>query len=71
MAELDPQRLVRSLSTWRIILISKWLGSPTFISHETAIWKRQNPTWLTSQPWSLTTYKSWDDRPSTLNDPSR
>ena len=23
----------------------KWLGSPPFVSHETAIWKGNNPTW--------------------------
>ena len=28
---------------WRIIPFSKWLGSPLFISHEKAIWKRNNP----------------------------
>ena len=26
------------MSTWRIIPVSKWLGSPPFISHETAIY---------------------------------
>ena len=25
--------------TWRIIPVSKWLGSPPFISHKNAIWK--------------------------------
>ena len=25
--------------TWRLIPVSKWLGSPPFISHEKAIWK--------------------------------
>ena len=27
------------MTTWRIIPVSKWLGSPPFISHEKAIWK--------------------------------
>ena len=29
---------------WRIIPVSKWLGSPPFMSHEKAIWKGNNPT---------------------------
>ena len=33
------------MTAWRIILVSKWLGSPPFISHEKAIWKgSHNPS---------------------------
>ena len=32
------------LSTWRIVPLSKWLGSPPFIRHGKAIWKGNNPT---------------------------
>ncbi len=39
------------VGTWRIIPVSKWLGSPPFISHKKAIWKGNNPT-------------NWDDPPS-------
>ena len=28
--------------TWMIITVSKWLGSPPYISHEKAIWKGNN-----------------------------
>ena len=30
-------------ATWRIIPVSKWLGSPPFISHKKAIWNGNNP----------------------------
>ena len=31
--------LNRRLPAWRIIPVSKWLGSPLFVSHGKAIWK--------------------------------
>ena len=34
----------------------KWLGSPAFTSHETAIWKGNGDL-----PWLISTYESWDD----------
>ena len=45
---------------------SKWLGSPLFIRHEKPIWKGNNSILrgLKRSPWLLTTYKSWDDPPS-------
>ena len=49
-----------------ILGVSKWLGSPPFISHETDIWK-ENKCQLGGQqrsPWLFTTHKSWDDPPS-------
>ena len=47
---------------WRIMPVSKWLGSPPFISHGKVIWKgSHNPI---RSPWLLTTCKSWDDPPS-------
>ena len=33
--------------TWRIIPVSKWLGSPPFISHKKAIWKGSHNPILT------------------------
>ena len=34
----------------------KWLGSPPFTSHETAIWKGNGDL-----PWLIPTYESWND----------
>ena len=38
------------INTWKVILASKWLGSPPFISHNKVIWKG----W--EQPQVLGTY---------------
>ena len=38
-----PKKVTAWITTWRIIPVSKWLGSPPFISHETPIWKGNNP----------------------------
>ena len=50
--------------TWRIIPISKEIGSPPFTNHLAHL-EEYNPSYgdLRS-PWLLTTYKSWDDPPS-------
>ncbi len=60
-SDMEPQSRPH---TWRIIPDSKWLGSPPFISHETAIWKGahnpilrgRNRSGLTNSPWLITTY---------------
>ena len=52
--------------TWRLIPVSKWLGSPPFISHEKAIWKgnAQILRGLTITMVIIHWTKSWDDPPS-------
>ena len=55
------------LATWRITPVSKWLGSPPFISHGVRPFRRGPITpglWDLRWPW-LITCKSWDDPPST------
>ena len=51
--------------TWRIILVSKWLVTPMykpFSSFGRGITRSLGDL---QSPWLLTTYKSWDDPPST------
>ena len=58
LKEIQTQK--RQISPWRIIPVSKWLGSPSFISYE---WPfgRGPTTWSLGDlplPWLLTTYRS-------------
>ena len=56
---------VISSYTWRIIPVSKWLGSPPLlISHETAIWKRSHNLILRGLTIAMVinhVSESWDD----------
>ncbi len=63
---LDSGPLPRwQVDTWRIIPLSKKLGSPPFISHKKAIWKRKKPVrGLTNHGHEPLT--NWDDPPSSL-----
>ncbi len=49
-------------STWRIIPVTKWLGSPPFISHEKAVWKGSHNPIL--RGLTITIVINWDDPPS-------
>ena len=63
----DHIRHIESHPTWRIIPVSKWLVTPIYKPWSSAICKGSHNPILRGQqrsPWLLTTYKSWDDPPS-------
>ena len=60
---------VKSCHVWGVMRVRSWkrLETPTCVSHEKVIWKvnRQQPyIGHLRPPWLSTTYKSWDDAPS-------